>query len=400
MYCTRKVNDQVIWVGASDRRLAKFENLFPVPRGVSYNSYLILDDKTALMDTVDADVADRFLENVAATLDARALDYIVVQHMEPDHAATLARILERYPDAQVVCNAKTLDMIGRFFPSLQLRSPMIVKDGDTLSLGERTLQFVFAPMVHWPEVMVSYEHKDKILFSADAFGSFGAIDGALFDDEADFDMEWKDDARRYYVNIVGKYGAPVQTLLKKAAGLDIRTICPLHGLVWRKDLAKIVELYRKWSLYEPEERGVLIAYASMYGNTQNLAELLACRLADRGVRALRVCDISVTDMSELTAHAFRYSHMILLSPTYNGELYPQMETFLSDLRRLALRARTVALCDNGAWAATAAKQMRTQLETFKDFRILDAQIGIRSALRADDLTAVQALVDQIVESME
>ena len=400
MFCTRKVNDQVIWVGASDRRLAKFENLFPVPRGVSYNSYLILDDKTALMDTVDADVADRFLENVAATLDARALDYIVVQHMEPDHAATLARILERYPDAQVVCNAKTLDMIGRFFPSLQLRSPMIVKDGDTLSLGERTLQFVFAPMVHWPEVMVSYEHKDKILFSADAFGSFGAIDGALFDDEADFDMEWKDDARRYYVNIVGKYGAPVQTLLKKAAGLDIRTICPLHGLVWRKDLAKIVELYRKWSSYEPEERGVLIAYASMYGNTQNLAELLACRLADRGVRALRVCDISVTDMSELTAHAFRYSHMILLSPTYNGELYPQMETFLSDLRRLALRARTVALCDNGAWAATAAKQMRTQLETFKDFRILDAQIGIRSALRADDLSAVQALVDQIVESME
>ncbi len=400
MFCTRKVNDQVIWVGASDRRLAKFENLFPVPRGVSYNSYLILDDKTALMDTVDADVADRFLENVAATLDARALDYIVVQHMEPDHAATLARVLERYPDAQVVCNAKTLDMIGRFFPSLQLRSPMIVKDGDTLALGERTLQFVFAPMVHWPEVMVSYERKDKILFSADAFGSFGAIDGALFDDEADFDMEWKDDARRYYVNIVGKYGAPVQTLLKKAAGLDIRTICPLHGLVWRKDLAKIVELYRKWSSYEPEERGVLIAYASMYGNTQNLAELLACRLADRGVRALRVCDISVTDMSELTAHAFRYSHMILLSPTYNGELYPQMETFLSDLRRLALRARTVALCDNGAWAATAAKQMRTQLETFKDFRILDAQIGIRSALRADDLSAVQALVDQIVESME
>ena len=400
MFCTRKVNDQVIWVGASDRRLAKFENLFPVPRGVSYNSYLILDDKTALMDTVDADVADRFLENVAATLDARALDYIVVQHMEPDHAATLARVLERYPDAQVVCNAKTLDMIGRFFPSLQLRSPMIVKDGDTLALGERTLQFVFAPMVHWPEVMVSYERKDKILFSADAFGSFGAIDGALFDDEADFDMEWKDDARRYYVNIVGKYGAPVQTFLKKAAGLDIRTICPLHGLVWRKDLAKIVELYRKWSSYEPEERGVLIAYASMYGNTQNLAELLACRLADRGVRALRVCDISVTDMSELTAHAFRYSHMILLSPTYNGELYPQMETFLSDLRRLALRARTVALCDNGAWAATAAKQMRTQLETFKDFRILDAQIGIRSALRADDLSAVQALVDQIVESME
>lgn len=400
MFCTRKVNDQVIWVGASDRRLAKFENLFPVPRGVSYNSYLILDDKTALMDTVDADVADRFLENVAATLDARALDYIVVQHMEPDHAATLARVLERYPDAQVVCNAKTLDMIGRFFPSLQLRSPMIVKDGDTLALGERTLQFVFAPMVHWPEVMVSYERKDKILFSADAFGSFGAIDGALFDDEADFDMEWKDDARRYYVNIVGKYGAPVQTLLKKAAGLDIRTICPLHGLVWRKDLAKIVELYRKWSSYEQEERGVLIAYASMYGNTQNLAELLACRLADRGVRALRVCDISVTDMSELTAHAFRYSHMILLSPTYNGELYPQMETFLSDLRRLALRARTVALCDNGAWAATAAKQMRTQLETFKDFRILDAQIGICSALRADDLSAVQALVDQIVESME
>lgn len=399
MHCTRQVTDTVVWVGASDRRLAKFENLFPIPRGVSYNSYLIRGTKNVLMDTTDDSVGARLLENVRAALQGGALDYIVVQHMEPDHAATLVQTLRVYPSATVVCNAKTAEMMQRFFGADAPTNLLIVKDGETLDLGDRQLQFIFAPMVHWPEVMVTYDSKDKILFSADAFGSFGAIDGGLFDDEVDFERDWLDDARRYYVNIVGKYGAPVQTLFRKTAALDIAMFCPLHGIVWRSNLCEICNKYQAWSTYTPEQNGVWIAYASMYGNTQNLADVLACRLTERGVKGVKVCDISVTDMSELTANAFRYSHTILLAPTYNGEMYPMAETFLGDLRRLGLRNRTFALGDNGTWAATAGKQMRTMLEGMKDVRILDATVSIRSALQESDAEAVDAFVEAVVQSL-
>ena len=387
---TKKICEDVIWVGADDRRLALFENIYPLPNGVSYNSYLILDTKTVLMDAADASVADIFFENVEDTLNGRKLDYVVVQHMEPDHSATLATLLKKYPEATVVCNAKTETMIHQFFGAEVTISPKIVKEGDVLQIGKHSLQFIMAPMVHWPEVMMTYDQTRKILFSADAFGSFGTLDGAIFADEVNFEENYLDEARRYYANIVGKYGAPVQTVLKKASGLDIQMICPLHGLVWRKNLDFLLDKYQHWSTYQPEEKAVVVAYASMYGNTGRAAEKVAEKLDAEGW-AVRVYDLSKTNRDFVLGEIFRASHLVLAAATHDGNLFETMDYLLRDMIAHGMQGRKVALIENGSWAPMAAKQMQGLLENMKDMEIVMPIISIKSALmpnQEDDLNCL------------
>ena len=399
MYQTRNVTEEIVWVGASDRRLALFENIFPIPRGVSYNSYVLLDEKTVLLDTVDASVAGQFFENLEHVLADRTLDYLVVNHMEPDHCAMIADIVRRYPDVKVVGNAKTFGMMKQFFGTDYAERAIVVKEGDTLATGAHTLHFVMAPMVHWPEAMVTYDDKDKVLFSADGFGTFGALNGNIFADEVDFDRDWLDDARRYYTNIVGKYGASVQALLKKAAGLEIAVICPLHGPIWRENLGYILEKYQKWSTYEAEEKAVVIMYASMYGDTASAADALAGALSERGIRKIAVYDVSNTHVSELISEIFRASHLVFAAPTYNGGIYPVMENLLSDMKALAVQKKTVALMENGTWAAMVAKQMRERLSELKEVTVLDTQVTIKSAMLADQRAELEAFADAIVQTM-
>ena len=400
MYNVRKVTEDIVWVGASDRRLALFENIFPIPRGVSYNSYVLLDEKTVLLDTVDASVAGQFFENLEHVLDGRKLDYLIVNHMEPDHCAMIGDLVRRYPEVQVVGNAKTFGMIKQFFGTDFAERAVTVKEGDTLATGAHTLHFVMAPMVHWPEVMVTYDEKDKVLFAADGFGTFGALNGNIFADEVDFDRDWLDDARRYYTNIVGKYGASVQALLKKAAGLEIAVICPLHGPIWRENLGYILEKYQKWSTYEAEDQAVVILYATMYGNTASAADALAGRLAAKGVKKIAVYDVSNTHVSELISEIFRASHVVFAAPTYNGGIYPVMENLLADMKALAVQNKTVALMENGTWAPTTAKQMREKLAELKNMTILDTQITIKSAMAPEQEGQLEALADAIVASMD
>lgn len=399
MHSTRKVTDDLIYVGGSDRRLSRFENLFPIPKGVSYNSYVLLDEKTVLFDTADESISRQYIENVVHALNGRPLDYMVVQHMEPDHCAMIDDMLRRYPEAKMVCSAKAVSMFAQFYGTDVAARALVVKEGDKLSTGEHTLHFVMAPMVHWPEVMVTYDEKDKILFSADAFGTFGALAGNIFDDEITFDTTWMNDARRYYTNIVGKYGVQVQALLKKAASLDIEMICPLHGPIWRKDLGLLLEKYQKWSTYEPEDKTVMIAYATMYGNTENAANVLAGMLADKGVKNIAMYDVSETDVSELVAESFRCSHLVLAAPTYNSRIQPKMEAYLSDIKALNLQNRTVAVIDNGTWAATAGKQMIGTLEGMKNMTILENTISIKSALAENQLGALEALADELAKQV-
>lgn len=399
MYNVRKVTEDIVWVGASDRRLALFENIFPIPRGVSYNSYVLLDEKTVLLDTVDASVAGQFFENLEHVLDGRKLDYLIVNHMEPDHCAMIGDLVRRYPEVQVVGNTKTFGMIKQFFGTDFAERAVTVKEGDTLSTGAHTLHFVMAPMVHWPEVMVTYDEKDKVLFAADGFGTFGALNGNIFADEVDFDRDWLDDARRYYTNIVGKYGASVQALLKKASGLEIAVICPLHGPIWRENLGYILEKYQKWSTYEAEDQAVVILYATMYGNTASAADALAGRLAAKGVKKIAVYDVSNTHVSELISEIFRASHVVFAAPTYNGGIYPVMENLLADMKALAVQNKTVALMENGTWAPTTAKQMREKLAELKNVTILDTQITIKSAMAPEQEGQLEALADAIVASM-
>ena len=398
MHSTRKVKDDLIYVGGSDRRLSRFENLFPIPKGVSYNSYVLLDEKTVLFDTADESISRQYIENVVHALNGRPLDYMVVQHMEPDHCAMIDDMLRRYPEVKMVCSAKAVGMFAQFYGTDVAARALVVKEGDKLSTGEHTLHFVMAPMVHWPEVMVTYDEKDKILFSADAFGTFGALAGNIFDDEITFDATWMNDARRYYTNIVGKYGVQVQTLLKKAASLDIEMICPLHGPIWHKDLGLLLEKYQKWSTYEPEDKTVMIAYATMYGNTEN-ANVLAGMLADKGVKNIAMYDVSETDVSELVAESFRCSHLVLAAPTYNSGIQPKMEAYLSDIKALNLQNRTVAVIDNGTWAATAGKQMIGMLEGMKNMTILENPISIKSALAENQLGALEALADELAKQV-
>ncbi|MBQ7454860.1 MAG: MBL fold metallo-hydrolase [Clostridia bacterium] len=399
MHCIQNITDSLLWLGGSDRRISLFEGAHPTPRGMAYNSYLLLDEKTALIDTVDRAVAGQFFENLEAALNGRALDYLVVQHMEPDHSATLGCLLAKHPEAQVICTAKAVPMMRQFGHDVSDARVRTVKEGDTLSLGAHTLRFLMAPMVHWPEVMVTYEEADRTLFSADAFGLFGALDGGIFADEADFDGFWLDEARRYYTNIVGKYGPSVQTLLKKAAALEIARICPLHGFIWRKDLDKIVSKYDLWSRYAPEERGVLVAYASVYGNTANAAEAVANRLRAKGVRC-EARDVSVTDDSELVAAAFRWSHWLLAAPTYNAGVFVAMENALRDVAAHGLQGRSVALIQNGSWAPASANQMKEMLSGLKNMTFLEPVLTVRGALAPAQAEEVDAFAQAIADSVE
>ena len=399
MYCVKAIHPDLYWVGANDRRLALFENVYPISRGVSYNSYVLLDEKTVLLDTVDKSVSDQFFENVAHVLNGRRLDYLIVNHMEPDHCGTIEQLVLRYPEVKIVCNAKTVQMIKQFFTFDIDSRAVLVKEMGTLCTGRHTLAFVMAPMVHWPEAMVTYDTTDKVLFSADAFGTFGALNGNLFADEVNFETEYLDDARRYYTNIVGKYGTQVQTLLRKAATIDIQTICPLHGPVWRKNIGWFIDKYVKWSTYTPEENAVMIAYASVYGNTANVADILASKLADAGVRNVKVYDVSNTHPSVLVAEAFRCSHLVFASTTYNAGIFVTMETLLHDIVAHNLQNRTVALIENGTWAPTAGGLMRKLLSGLRGIDILEDSLTVRSSLKEDQLEALDRMAAAIAASI-
>ena len=369
MYCTKKVRDDLVWVGANDRRLSMFEGVYSVPYGVSYNSYLLTDDVTVLFDTVDKAVSGTFFQNLEHALDGRELNFVVIQHMEPDHSATLNELMLRYPKATIVCNSKILAMIDQFFNMDLTGKAFVVKEGDTLNTGNHVLRFIFAPMVHWPEVMVTFDETTGTLFSADAFGTFGALNGAIFADEVDFERDYMDEARRYYCNIVGKYGNQVQSLLKKTHGLDIKMICPLHGFVWRRNLEDYFDKYVKWSTYTPEETGVMIAYASVYGNTENTAEIISSRLRDRGIKTV-MFDVSVTPASEIIAAAFKWSHLLFASTTYNAGIFVSMEELLNDLAAHNIQGRTVAFVENGSWAPTSGSLMRGIIESCKNLYLM------------------------------
>lgn len=399
MHCFRKVTNDLYWVGGSDRRLELFENLFPIPRGVSYNSYLLLDDKTVLFDTVDNSVGRQFLDNITTLLDGRALDYLVIDHMEPDHCSMIAELLLRYPDMQIIGNAKTFPMIRQFYTLSSDFKTIAVKEGDMFSSGNHTFRFLMAPMVHWPEVMLTYDETDHVLFSADAFGTFGALNGTIFNDEIDFERDWLDDARRYYANIVGKYGMQVQNVLKKASALDIRIICPLHGPVWRTNLDYLLGKYDIWSSYRPETKGVMIAYASMYGNTENIANVLACRLADAGITNIAVHDVSGTDISELIADCFKYSHLVLAAPTYNGGIYPAMSNLLEDMNALGVKNRTVAVLGNGTWAPTSAKLIEARLAEMKGMTLLTENFAVKSTLQKGQMDDFDELCSKLIETL-
>lgn len=398
MYCIRKVQNDLYWVGANDRRLAMFEGVYSVPYGVSYNSYLLLDEKTVLFDTVDKAVSGIFLENVETVLAGRPLDYLIVHHMEPDHSATLSDVVRRYPDVKIVCNAATRNMMKQFF-SFEVDGRWVeAKEGEIFSTGRHNFAFVKAPMVHWPEVMVSFDTTDGILFSADAFGTFGALNGALFADEVNFDRDYLDEARRYYTNIVGKYGTQVTTLLTKASALDIKMVCPLHGFVWRKNIGYFIDKYLHWATYAPEETGVVIAYASVYGNTANAADILAVKLRELGIKTV-MFDVSVTPASEIISAAFRFSHLVFASTTYNAGIFVCMEALLSDLVAHNIQNRTVALIENGSWAATSGKLMANMLSKCKNMTILEETLSIRSALKPQQLEQLDTLAAAIAATI-
>ena len=394
MYCTKKVLDDLIWVGANDRRLSMFEGVYSVPRGVSYNSFLLLDDVNVLFDTVDKAVSGTFFQNVEHALNGKKLDFVVIQHMEPDHSATLTELMLRYPDVKIVCNQKVLTMIDQFFNIDLSKKAFIVKEGDTLNTGHHVLKFIFAPMVHWPEVMITYDETSRTLFSADAFGTFGAMNGAIFADEVDFDNEYMDEARRYYCNIVGKYGPQVQSMLKKVHGLDIKMICPLHGFVWRRNLEDYFDKYVKWSTYTPEETGVMIAYASVYGNTENTAEIISSRLRDMVIKTV-MFDVSVTPASEIIAAAFKWSHLLFASTTYNAGIFVSMEELLNDLAAHNIQNRTVAFVENGSWAPTSGGLMKKIISECKDMTILEETLTLKSSLKPEQDEQINALVNAI-----
>jgi flavorubredoxin/flavin reductase (DIM6/NTAB) family NADH-FMN oxidoreductase RutF len=394
MYCIKKVTDDLVWVGANDRRLALFEGVYSVPTGVSYNSYLLLDEKTVLFDTVDKAVRQRFLENIEKTLKGRKLDYLVVQHVEPDHSAVIPELIRQYPEIKIVCSARVLEFIKQFY-DFDIDSHIhLVEENDTLNTGKHTFQFIMAPMVHWPEVMMTYDSTAKILFSADAFGCFGALNGALFADEVDFVKDYMDEARRYYSNIVGKYGTQVESVLDKASARNIEMICPLHGFVWRSNLNEIISKYMLWSRYEPEERGVMIAYASVYGNTENAAEILACRLRDKGIKTV-IYDVSVTPASEIVSAAFKWSHLVFASTTYNAGIFVTMEALINDLAAHNIQNRRVAIIENGSWAATSGGLIREILGKCEKIDILEKNVSILSGLKTAQLSDIESMADAI-----
>lgn len=400
MYCVRKVTEDLYWVGANDHRLALFENIHPIPRGVSYNAYLLLDEKSVLFDTVDWSACRQLLENVEYLLDGRPLDYLVINHMEPDHGASIEEILLRYPDVKIISTEKAFMLMHQFGFDVDGHEQIEAKEGETFCFGSHTVTFVYAPMVHWPEAMVTFDLTNGVLFSADAFGSFGALDGKLFNDEVDFEHEWLDDARRYLTNIVGKYGPHVQALLKKASTVDIKIICPLHGPVWRNNLGWFIDKYDKWSRYEPEDKAVMIAYASMYGNTEAAAQALAAKLCEKGLINVKVYDVSNTHVSQLISEAFRVSHIVLASVTYNLGIYPVMHNFLMDMKALHLQNRTFAIIENGSWACKSGDLMEKFInEELRNMTVLNERLSLASALHPDKASELDALADCIIDSV-
>ena len=401
MYNVRNVTKDLYWIGGNDHRLALFENIHPIPKGVSYNSYLLLDKKTVLFDTVDWSICRDFLSNMAHVLDGRDLDYIVINHMEPDHGASLEEVLIRYPKAKIISTEKSFMLMRQFGFDVDGKE-IQVKEGDTFSFGKHEVIFIEAPMVHWPEAMVTFDKTDGVLFSADAFGSFGALDGKLFNDEVNFDRDWIDEARRYYTNIVGKYGPFVQSLLKKATPIlpDIKYICPLHGPVWRNDFEYLLDKYNKWSSYEPEEKAVMIAYASMYGNTEFAAQILATKLVERGIKNVVVYDVSNTHVSQLISEAFRVSHIALCSVTYNLGIYPVMHNFLNDMKALNLQNRTVAIVENGSWTPRSGDLMEQFLdEEMKFMDVLNERVTVSSSVNDSREKELDSLAETIVSSL-
>lgn len=399
MFCVRKVTDDLYWVGGNDRRLALFENIHPISRGVSYNSYLLLDEKTVLFDTVDWSINRQFLENIEHVLDRRDLDYLVINHMEPDHGASIEEILLRYPNVKIISTEKAFLLMRQFGFKIDGKIEEVV-EGDIKSFGNHVVTFVAAPMVHWPEAMVTFDTTNGVLFAADAFGSFGALDGKLFNDEVNFDRDWIDDARRYYTNIVGKYGPHVQALLKKAAGIDIKIICPLHGPVWRTDLGYFIDKYDKWSRYEPEDKAVMIVYASMYGNTESAANALATKFVEKGMKDVVMYDVSNTHVSTLIAETFRVSHIVLASVTYNLGIYPLMHNYLMDMKALNLQNRTFAIVENGSWACKSGTLIRNCLDEMKNMTILEEKVSLMSSMSEDNIVDMDVLVDSVLESMK
>ncbi len=403
MYCTRKVTDNLYWVGANDHRPILFENVHPIPKGVSYNAYLLMDKKTVLFDTVDWSACRQLLENVEHILAGKPLDYMVINHMEPDHAACIEEILLRWPQVQVIATEKAFMFMRQFGFKVDDHGCIEVKEGDTYTFGDHTVTFVGAQMVHWPEAMVTFDTTNGVLFSADAFGTFIALDGKLFADEVNFDRDWIDEARRYLTNIVGKYGPHVQLLLGKAAGIldKIKYICPLHGPIWRKDLKYFIDKYDKWSRYEPEVKGVLIVYASMYGNTEAVAQALASKICDRGVTDVTVYDVSNTHVSYLISDSFKYSHIVLASVTYNLGIYPPMAAYLEDMKALNLQHRTFAIMENGSWAPTSGDLMEKYInEEMKNMTILEERVSLASSLPTDKASELDTMADAIVESIK
>ena len=382
------ISDSIKYIGVNDKTLDLFESQYKIPNGVSYNSYVILDKKVAIMDTVDSRATDEWIANLEKTLDGRTVDYLVISHLEPDHSANIQNIMERYPEMKLVGNKKTFDMLPQFFDMEITGKTLLVAEGDELNLGDHTLQFFMAPMVHWPEVMVEYEKTEKILFSADGFGKFGALD---------VEDEWIDEARRYYLNIVGKYGSPVQVLLKKAATLDIKTICPLHGPILKENLSYYIDKYNTWSKYEPEEDGVLVAYASIHGNTANAAKKMASILEEKGAKKVVLFDLSRQDMSEAVTNAFIYDKLILAGATYDGGVFPCMEEFLLHLKSKNYQKRTVGIIENGSWAPMAAKTMEGILEKMRDLTICDSVVTIKSVAKEKDFENMRKLADEILK---
>lgn len=399
MHNTKKITEDLYFLGASDRRLALFENVFPIERGVSYNSYLLKDEKTVLLDTVDNAVLEQFEENLEYELNGRNLDYIIINHMEPDHASTLQVISNKYPNAKIITNAKAKNMMKQYFDFDVEGRVEVIKEGDTINTGKHTLTFVMAPMVHWPEAMVTYDVTDKILFSADAFGTFGALNGNIFADELNFTEEWLDDARRYYTNIVGKYGTQVQALLKKASNIEIKMICPLHGPIWRNKIGWFVEKYQKWSTCEPEEETVLVIYGSIYGHTENVAEIVASKLADKGIKNIKMYDVSKTHFSVIVSEAFRCSHLVIASATYNAGIFCNMETILTDLKAHNLKNRKVAIIENGTWAPTAGGLVKNMLADMKDIEFIEPMVTIKSSMKAEQMETIDTLVENIANSI-
>ncbi len=403
MYCVRNITEDLYWVGANDHRLHLFENIHPIPQGVSYNAYLLLDQETVLFDTVDWSAYRQLVENMDYVLGDRPLDWLVINHMEPDHGASIEQILLRYPNVKIISTEKAYMLMRQFGFHPDDHECITVAEGDTHCFGNHTVTFVAAPMVHWPEAMVTFDTTNGVLFSADAFGSFIALDGKLFADEVDFDRDWLDEARRYLTNIVGKYGPHIQLLLKKAGGIldQIKYVCPLHGPVWRENLGYLVEKYDKWSRYEPEEQGVMIAYASMYGNTESAAQALAGKLCEKGCTNVAVYDVSNTHVSYLVSEAFKYSHIVLASVTYNLGIYPVMHNFLMDMKALNMQNRTFALIENGSWACKSGDLMQKFIdEELKGMTVLNERLSMASSMGADKKVDLEALADAIIDSMK